>query len=343
MKLKVSDLKRFFALSNAIVSRNTLNIYNFIKLEGGRLIKTDGKTFISHVIDAPQDVSILLEIATLNALVKTTRSSEITVEVKKKAIRLSDDEGFQEFQTPAVKEFFAFPNSEKGEAVYELDYDAVEAIGISAKNTSNIGGNANFDFVHLTKGFVFGTDRDKIYSKRIKGLPDATFDVACANTISQFDSLTYYVNGTYNFFETGNTLYGFQQYADVKTPDITNFLKVNTDADFFEFDVNDFIRFCEFVIAQAPVGLALIDCNMKGGELWWADAKYGKEVNRKMPFKGNFEPEILFNPKFVMPYLKSLGKETVKFYPFKKGMVYVCDDADPLFVGMISGMQSLKQ
>jgi hypothetical protein len=335
MKLSVKQLQAFFKLASSINSNGIVPVYEYLLIEKNRITKTNGRTFIAHTIDADVDESILLKESMVQTAIRFTNSDVFEITVKGNKGLLSDGTTKENFQIVPAKDFPKFPEYSR-EEVFEFDYDILEAIGIASKCVSVAGLNSNFEFVHLHNNMIYASDISKMFIKKFNKLPNAYLDAESASVISQFNSVNFFQKGTYNFFEAGNTIYGFQQFGDVKPFDISKFLDNDFKGDFFEFEVKDFTGFCDWVQMASPVkGQEVLICYFKGGNLSFNKPEIDKTIDRDIAFSGSFMPDMHFTPKYVSPYLKSLGKSIVRLYPFTAG-VYVRDPDDKDFIGMFA-------
>lgn len=340
MKLKTKELNDFLKLSSTIAVNNIIPILSYIKLEDGCLVKSNLRTFIQNRITAPSKESVLIDEKVLVAFLRECKSDEIEIKPESgNVIWLLEGKRKMKFQTAAVKDFPKFPDSEKENEV-DFDSEVLEAIGCAAKNVGDIGSGEPLDFIHLNKGVVFGTDRARFYCKRIKGIPNVVLDKEAANTISQFNSVTFFQKGKYNFFEVGNTLYGFIQ-SEAKTPEqVHSFIPVDRPKEYMEIKVSDFVGFCDTVTSASPS--KVLDCSMDGGLLEFSDSSYDIDYNVEIQTAGEFKPKITFLPRVFGSYFKSLGFDKVKLCQatLNNGALSVWNDDDNGFVGLIIGTKN---
>jgi DNA polymerase III sliding clamp (beta) subunit (PCNA family) len=343
MNIKVKPLKSFFQLSSGISVNNIIPILGYIKLDNGELIKSNLQTFIQHKVDIPNNISVLLDEKVMGAFLKDCKSEEIEFKVEQKVVNkekrsevwLIDGKRKIKFQSPDISDYPKFPDSEKENEI-TLDDEVLGAIGRASKNVGAVGANEVLDFIHLSNGYVIGTDRAKFYCKKILGIPSVVIDTETANTISQFSEVNFYQKGKYNFFNTGNTVYAFIQ-PEVKSPDLMPFIPKEQPKEVIEFEVAELVGFCDTVVAASAS--KVLNCALKGNKLSFKDADYDIDYDMELNSTGTFEPNITFLPRTFGGYFKSLGYQKIKLAQatINSAALSVWSDEDISFAGLVIG------
>lgn len=333
MILKTIELRRFFQNASAIRSKGILPILDFVKIDGNKIIKTNTEAYIEMDI-TPTGKSMLIDENTLSTLVKTTTSDEIKVEIDGKRVYLLDGRNKLFFQLPDDASLYPeFPDREKEEE-YRLDAEVLIAIGEALKNVGGSGLADSFDFVHLSNNYVFGSDHFRFYFKKFDKLPTVSLSHLAASIICQFGGANFYERGNYYFFEIGNTLYGFAKEETVP-PQFISFLDFTTKEPYAEINTSEVTEFLELLKSQTSSNS--VTCDFKGDILSFhdVDLETGNEI--KLNIGGDYQLNKSFLPRLLLPFLKSLGKSTLRISPMKgdrKG-VTIWDNDDKDFMGML--------
>lgn len=336
MKIKTSELREFMPLAAAVPSKGILPILSYIKFSNGTLTKTDLSTYVIHEISA-QGEDMLLNEKILSAFLKDCRGDEFTIIKEGDEIFLVDGKRKTKFATEDMTLFPEVPT--RGDEVpIELNQEALTAIYSASKNIGETKLNDFVDFVHITDGMVIGTDRASLFCKKIPELPNLIIDAYCASVITKFTSVNFFQSGNYNFFTTGKTIYGFVQYANIKTPpQLSSFVPTKKPNTFMEFETRDLIGFCESAMAYSPS--PIISFTMNGGSLSFVDAEYRVDSVQELDVTGDYKPVGKYLPRKMATFLRSLGFASIQIAPYEKNAeaITVWSEEDKDFVGMITG------
>lgn len=347
MKLKTAEIKRFFNLSSSIKTNGILPILDLIKIDNDRIYKTNTNAWIVCDITATNE-QILLDEKILSEYVKRVAEDYIDVKIETSSPTKKNDPIIKTITLKSGKvpkvtfslpddyvNFPVFPINENPTPI-RIEEDVLKAIGVAAKNV--IGGNNThpFDFIHLTNGYVLGSDTNRFYFKKFDYLPNTIIDPQCANTIYQFGGAEFTESDKFNFFQIGTITYAFVK-NNFTTPDTSKLFSVFKKDSYLEITVSELLEFLDLVTSVSPMELRI--CSIKGNKLYFKDADYERDVEFELTTTGDFQPDFSFSAKVFAPYFKSLGKEKVRLSPLHQPWgVSVWDNEDADFVGFISGV-----
>lgn len=346
LKLKTADIKQFFAASKHIRSSSILPILAYILWDGNTLTRSNLKTFTRSTIESTTPEPILLELKSLNAILSTTTSEEITITKKGDTIILSDDGNMSvKFQIGARDVYPVMPTAPALDQWYTLGKEFADVINKAAKFVGEIDNNLQFVHVYTTDKnlFVYGTDGTKMLAHLFaKGDADINFqlDGEGRQLFAAIKDESFYFTkaDNYDFFKFGDNVHAFAQ-SELKTWDITHLWDAfyNDPAEKVQFPAIELSNFCNLV--QAICVLPYSKCNINGAEVQFSDNDRGAGVNETLPHD---LPRFAFNHKMLQPCLDVIGSNyaTVK----KVDKAYVLQmDAFPWMVITLQGLMQNPQ
>lgn len=330
MQLKTTEIKRFISNASMIKSSGILPVLDYLLIQDDKIIKTNLEAFISMDIQ-PTGETLLVDENILSSLIKKTTADVIDIKVKGSIVHLTDGVYKPYFTFCDHKDYPVFPESDKDSEML-LPEPVLKSIKIASKNIGS--GGDSFDFVHLSDGYVFGADHFRFYFKKFDELPKLSMSSLCANIISQFGTATYYKKGNFDFYSIGTLLYGFLM-QEVVIPDFPTFLTFIEKGEYLEVDVSQVTDFLEFL--SSTTSSATVTCDFEGNKLSFndVDLQVGNDV--QLSTTGKYQLKKSFLPRVLGPFLKSLGKDFIRFSPMKGGRkgITVWSEDEPEFTGMI--------
>jgi DNA polymerase III sliding clamp (beta) subunit (PCNA family) len=348
IKVPVSELKEFLARARGIKENGVLPILAYIKLDcegsSATLTKTNLNSFIVHQlkVKCKKNVTVLLDQKILNALIAQSKSEEITIELEAKKVLLSDGDLKLRFE---LMDHTSFPTIPENESMDKTIFNQamIESLHLSQNNTDPKRGNPFFEHVHINpngKGsYIFGTNSTVIYYRHFdEKLPTISLDQDTVHSISQYTELVFSENGNYNFFDSGNTLYGFIK-PDFKASDIMSIMKGGDGKSVFTMDKKSVVEFCQLVNKINPGILAYVffaDAGKKSIMLRYANDEFNVSTDRFYDVeKSGTIRDFCFNPTHMLPLLKDLPYDQLKFNICDNNNCYITTEDDAEFIGVI--------
>lgn len=336
MKLKTSELKRFFSNSNTIKSKGILPILDYLKISDNKIIKTNLNAYVVMDI-TPTGETMLINEDILSSIVKGTLADTIEVTASGNKGLISDGVNKMKYPIPAEEDYPTFPDNDKvGEVI--LSKEVLEAVGIAAKNLSTNDVAISFNNVNVAHGYVAGSDHVRLYLKKFEQpLPTILIDTLAANIISQFGEVKYYQNGNYDFYEVGSFLFGFAK-QEGKPIDFNRFLDDVQKEEYIEMNCAEIFNFYDIFISSSGSTVATIDFN--GDKISFSDVDRDVENERVLNTEGDYKPDISLLPRNLNGILRSLNKEKIRMSKLKTqpGVTFWDESDENLFaiLGIVS-------
>ncbi len=329
VKISISELKEFLKRSRPIKPNPLMPVLGYLLLDcvgdKASLTKTNLHSYCRHEIDAEfeQNVTLLIDEKMLSALISNTDSDTITITPGEKIIVLSDGRSDVSFSREQHDVFPPFPNSVADSEPFDLPADVLYSIraAISIINTS-VDNQFSYCFISPAgdKYDVFSTHTAfTFYRKQFETpMPAMTISPETGAVITMYESIRCYTSGNFSFFDCGKTVYGFV-LSEYKAPPYQKILAQCKNEKYFEINRADLLQFCELILSSSPaqVPTASINDNALAG-VTFSHADDGFKVSAKMDFavEKNFTVDRFdFNPKLLVPLLKTMDSETIRFSP----------------------------
>lgn len=205
MILKKQELLEFARRTAHIKNNGIMPILGYVMLAGNSIIKTNLQFYAKHTISADAD-PILIDEQILFALVNNTNEEEISVEREEGKVVLRAGKRKQEFGWVDVIDFPKFP--EVGlEEKFTIGKPVIDSLLIASKFVDKK--EANFRYVYSTENDVFGCDNFVMYFKQFENVPPLMLRAEACQIISLYEEVKFSSNGNIDFFECGDTIYGF--------------------------------------------------------------------------------------------------------------------------------------
>jgi DNA polymerase III sliding clamp (beta) subunit (PCNA family) len=338
--IEVSEIKEFFKRSKGVKPNTSNPITSYIKLEANEnctLLKTNLNSYCVHEVkaDYPSSFVCLVDERLLAKVLEqgTDDVVEIKVEPGRVILTCGIAQVRDSFTDPSL--FPTFPEISEQKEGKVLTKDVLEAVGIAAQ-TLVVDRDCQLSYVHVN-GAVFSSDNFSLYLKKLSdSFPDLVLDRECCLVISEYDSLQYFTAGNYHFFDTGKTMYGFIK-TEYKTPAYHVIFK-KSEGEPFEINKEDFISFCELTsVSPAKVPIASFDS--KDGKILFSfnDPEFGKGAEMEFEMSGEIKEPFNFNPRLILPFIKSLPYKKLLFAPLPGYKYSVTTKEDETFSGIICG------
>lgn len=346
IKIKSTEIREFLKRSKTIKTSNLMPILAFVKLDitntGALLSKTNLKSYCIHQIEAEgENISVLLDENLLAAI--ATTGDEVEIQLDNKTIHLKNGDSLVSFQKEDATLYPIFPDQGETNERVVIGKDVLQAIGIASKFVFEAEMETNFSFVHVKNNSVFSTDKNVIFLKNFTdNIPNLLISTECAAVISGFDNLMYFTAGNYDFYDTGKTTYGFIR-SEYKSPDFSVILSKATKGTFFTVAKENIVKFCELATTATPslVPVSKLDSSLKEGQidLTFFDDSYNVSVDMSFNVSGDLKPEpFTFNPKVMLPFIKSLPYQELNFTPLEGAHHYtIWSKEDEQFTGIMAG------
>lgn len=323
MKIKVSDLRDFFKKSAKIKSNGIIPIYDFLLFEftceAVSITKTNGNAFCKYTVtqDTETKGQLLIEEKRLSALVNNAKGEFVHFKVKGKKITLKDDNNELSLQlNEEISAFQTMPESEGAEMVI-LTPDVLSAL-FEARNFASLV-ESNFHYVYAHKKgnehCVFASNRTILYVRKFEDeLPNLALSPEVCSIIASFGHVQYYSAGNYDFFDTGNTVYGFIK-TTYTAPEYAPVINSIDTTQTLVLDKNEVLSFCELVNSLAVKELPIIgfEASQDAGLLvFYKEPEYSVETEKLLPVERNFWPEdFSMNASMLKDVLKCFTSEKI--------------------------------
>jgi DNA polymerase III sliding clamp (beta) subunit (PCNA family) len=356
IKIAIADLKQFLSRSSGIKQKGVLPILAYIKLEckgnSATLTRSNLNAFVVHEfkVKCKKNITVLLDHTILAGVVDKTKSEEITIELEAKKpdtefggkVLYSDGEFKQRHELVDHANFPTVPeNASQDKTIF--NQAILESLHLSKNNTDPKQGNPFFQYVHINpngKGsYIFGTNSTVIYYRHFdEKLPTISLDHDAVAAISKFQEVIYTENGNFDFFDTGNTLYGFIK-PDFKASDISQIMKGGDDKMKFVIDKKQVLEYCQYVNRINPGLLAYVffaDAGKNSIMLRYSNDEYSLSADQfyDVEKKGTIR-DFCFNPSQMVPLLKDLPYDKLNFNLCENHNCYITSEDDKDFIGVI--------
>lgn len=346
LQLKTKEIRDFMARAKALRT-NTLNpVLSYIKYDGSVLIKTNLETFYAAKISTKTDTAILLDEKILSAFLPD-KSDTVTVipDTDKKLVTLKDGKREVSFPMLDPETFPLLP--EKGESKkIAIDETTLKVIGFARFITSQLDTINSFSYIHICNTGIYSSNGAQVlyYSKGIETEATA-LSKESALILSGYSKMNFQSFQNYNFFSADTEAYAFiktEQRSPIKEFD--NVLSGGTRTEFFEFEKDKLLSFCDFVSAVTPAELPQCSILTKDGSAFLdlTDNEYSVDAKNDFEVLGKWAmPLTLFNPKLFSNYLKALPYDLLRFSPFtKEGFITVWTPEDDSFQGILTALKN---
>lgn len=341
MKIQTQQIKEFQQRTSAIKTSNIIPslAYIMLKVENGiaSLIKTNLSIFCKYSFSTDAaDTVMMLEEHSLYTFISATKSSEFEISISEKVITLTDGKLTVPFTTIPHEDYPKFPGNKAIKNPVTLSEDVINSLFCASNFLS--GTPDNYNYVHTDNGNIFGGHQFGVFIKKGYELPVFSITQDACSLLNQYSEITHYSEGNMDFFNAGNTIYGFVK-SEMKCPDYSRILEKSTDGG-FTIIKSDIVSFCQTAMALSDEKAPVCSLFMDGDT---AKAKYNNKSKGKgnelvIGITGSIETEINFAPDV---FLK------MKHLPYNKLnistnclMCFVTTEEDTNYLGIFS--QSIK-
>lgn len=373
VKIKVADLKVFFAKAQGVKQNGIIPILDFIKItcedEKCTITKNALSSFIIHTIEAKfkSNFTILVDENDLQASVNASDQEEIKITFKMKKVPLPGG-GYKDTRIITIEDGHLVNGTFQGEDEslypvtaepgkdkrYNLTSDIVEALYTASSHTQQAKNGLSVkveNFVHVIpvdkkRSYICGYNNTIIYYKSFnEALPEMALEPSVCNIIGAYQAAGVEVikGEKYIFIDTGTSLYGFSQTDGIKAPDFGMVVKMMDPSKGFAIDRKSLMSWCSYAVKVNPYA-STEPCSMKNGEgdkeviFDYEDSNTSRSCRAAFEVKKTKRyvvPKFLFNPNEMITILKGCVYEKVNLVGPCNGNLYITCNDDPDYVGAI--------
>lgn len=326
MQIKLSTLKDFFSKSAKIKSNGVIPIYNYLLIECDRenisIIKTNGNAFIKQCAEEENkaEEKYLVEEKRLVALVRNAKGDFINITAKGKKLILKDAANEIKLEAMDGVNFEAFPKfpGSEGAETFVLTPDVVSALFVARNFAATLESNLHFVYALKFRGknVVFATNRHILYLKEFEEeVPALALSPEICSIVCPFNSLEYYTAGNYDFFNTGNTVYGFIK-TEYTAPDFSPIIDGIDFENKMTINKDELFSFCKLVESLAVKEIPILKFEENDGELlaYYEEAELSTETEKVLKVEGEIICGFALNNGFLKQALDCIGTDDVVFH-----------------------------
>jgi hypothetical protein len=350
--IQTSEIKTFLKRSGKIKTYPTLPVLTYVKLEcagdTATLTKTNMDAWCIHQVEADfkENHTILIDEKLLSALVSNSFDELIDIKLEGENIAMRCGKSKLSFAwiDPAMYPEAPEMNQENGltQIGNEMLYAIRAASSIIDTSVQNQYTNC---FIQYSDGKtdIFSTRSAwAMYKRTFEGrFPDITISPEVAGIITMFEEAQHYEANNYDFFDFGKTVYGFIRSV-YKAPNFHVVFARCKNVNWFEVKRKDLLQFCELTVSSTPNPspvMSLRGSEMLGVSFTCDDS--GFRVSTKMDFEGDntFRPPLYnFTPKILIPLLKTMDTDLIRFSPVTEGVYCIWSTEDPSLLTLLMGI-----
>lgn len=351
--IQTSEIKTFLKRANKIKTNTVLPVLTYIKLDcsgdSATLTKTNLDAWCIHQVEAEfkENCTVLIDEKLLSALVANSFDELIDISVDGDNVVMSCGKSKLSFalSDPSVYPTAPEMNQENGLTTLssEMLYSVRAASSIIDTAVQNQWANC---FIQYREGKtdIFSTRSGwTMYKRQFDDrYPNITISPEVAGIITMFEEAQYYQANNYDFFDFGKTIYGFIRSVYTAPAYQTPFARCKNTT-WFEVNRKDLLQFCELTISSTPNPSPVMDlqANEMLGVTFSCDDP-GFRVSTSMDFEGEntFMPPLYkFMPKALIPLLKTMDCNIVRFSPVIDGVYCIWSIEDPTLLTLLMGIK----
>lgn len=362
VKIKVSDLKRFFASARNITGGTIISILDYLLVDcsgdTSTFTKSNLGSFIQYEMPAEFESAqtFLIEEKILSELLKSCDGEFLTISFNGALTVLSEGKKAYSFDASkiSIKEFPKTPDLAGNKEKFTLS----SAILNSIKNASVISykkekiSNPSYEYVHLFEnGDIICQNAFLAYTDNVSvKLPDISISNEACKCICELSEVNYFFTENYNVFSLGSITYGFVK-EDVSKPAIRTHLNDLRLSGGVLFDVPEIVSFCEsserIFSAQPFAKFIIIDnapslCFEAAERNIYNKAELSTSNIDDIPFFSGEPFEFAIQRMLIV--LKSANSDKIKIStaPSPQGYNYIFHNENSEYIGLLAGVKTLK-
>lgn len=307
MNISTSDLKRFQRLSSPITGKNILPILDYVKIGGGRIVKSVLTSFVQFDCNSA-DEDMLVEENLLN--IKIGKSANPTLKFSKKGnkVTITDSVVPTTDQTMDIKEFPTIPEPTSERFPVSENFLKVlqKAQHFPAKyDPQNISW---MSFIMIGDGYVCASDGHAFFMEPVDEEFKVVLDNRNAQILSKMPINGYAFSDNYMFFYGDGFTIGFGK-QEIGYTNISGYGNINGSKMEFTASASDFQRFNDECAQSSKLPWITIS----KGKVSMNDKDYDRLVEMPMP---SVTPSDMFtyNAKTMNRLLMAIGGDEIEFY-----------------------------
>lgn len=361
--ISTADLRTFFKRTRAIKQNDILPILEYIKIEYTpteiTLTDTNEQTYAIHKMTGSAEGSgaFLVNRRILSSVIDTTKSESITIRVEDgkkkdtKQVIIKDDSGPVSSPTDKIDLYSKIPEITKQDKIF-LSGEVLNAIEIASnyakKDTKSLGIDP-LEVVYLkNKGDYCQVAATNLFIVYMKKIANADMDIMLypenISFLNLFSEANYFQSDNYNFFECGETTYGFIKPV-YTMPDFSVILRDLNDDQIVKIKKELIIDFCERAIKINKSGYPHCMMGDMGDNkvlFTLEDTDYETACNMVFDCEKNFDiKDFFFNAELMLGLIKPLPYDLLYFHA-APDKFYITSPDDPDYTGCIMGIGTAK-
>ena len=353
ISIKTSDIKDFLNRTKGIKQTGILPILSYVELEiadgKATICETNEAIWCLHEVTAEsknkKGEKVLIEKSILAAVASGSSSDLLTLKQTGKDMEISDGVQRLKFKLPETEQYPQFPEKEKSAKTTLLPQAFFSALIQSIPFIGGIDGPYAFAFVNSLgkkKSDMFATDAHSFYHRRFDfDMPNLKLSKDYAQILAMYKECHHHEAGNYDFFDTGNTVYGFIK-TEQQGPNYKPIIGAFSSENKFTLNKKPLIAFAEMCVRITPLTYCLFNIKNAIGddtklELAFNVDEYGRSNEAEMDVKTNHTiGRINFNAKVLPTLLNTLPSDEVDFYRVST-MHFIKDPGDDALTLIVQG------
>lgn len=352
VKIAIADLNEFLKRSAPIKPNNVLPILSYIKLEwknsNATLTKTALNSFIVHQlkVKSKKEGVLLLDTKILSSAVANAVADELTFDVTDKNVVIHDGKRITKFSLEDASVFPKIPDHETDDKI-TFSQDVLEAITLASNAIEEKVPQEFMKYVNIySKGkkggsYVFGTNPFAMVHKTFKDqLASIMLCNEAVSVVKSYESVIYFAAGNYDFFDVGNSLYGFIKPTE-KPVDVSVIIDNFNDKVNFKMSRKEMLGYCTYVKSICPNTLGVVpqiaieDLGKNKIMLRFSNEDYKISHDEDFEVKKNATLNLTwFNAGMMIDVIKSLPYDELSFN-LAHGNIYIRSEEDEQFTGLV--------
>jgi hypothetical protein len=283
---------------------------------------------------------MLLDERLISALLSSSGAEVFEISEVNNNILISDGFSNISFQKEDTTIFPKAPEESDDRVTSFLNKDVIDSLSIAKSFAKPRSIEHPLEFVHMKPNEVFASDGFVMYHKKFDcELPTLMLYPETCIALAGYENVMYYRAGNYDFFESGNTKYGFIK-TEAKPQAYDFIIDSASKKGGFKIDKDYIEKFCELTnnstVSSLPIS-RITDAGINRLLFQFDDDNYG--ISTKMEFevenKNETVPEYSFNPKILLPAIKSIPYDYLNLTPHKTFGYVLSNDEDENYTGII--------
>lgn len=241
MNISLSELRQFLDLSSPIVGHNTLPVLGYVKMGGGKIIKSVLSSFVQYECNEA-DTEMLVDEKLLTVKISNAQSGFLNIIQKLNKVTITDSVTPTTFQVPDIKTFPVIPEATSER--YAISENFMRVLEKAQKfplkpDPVNLSW---MSFIMIGNGHMCASDGHGFFMEPIDEEFELVLHKQHAQIISKMPIKAFAFAEKYLFFYTDNATIGFSK-QEIGYSNIIKYGDVNGSPMEFSASASDLQRF----------------------------------------------------------------------------------------------------